>query len=133
MIPNDVEVIDNSTNPPGTPTGKLVRRATGLRFYYDADLSKNLMLTLDNAGAPAWMADFDSPSLGHDFADVEVRYASQNGETGEHQDALECFDQIASLAGVDWWLCYDDPTKPHGTQAFAKAGNDCRAPTLTIR
>jgi hypothetical protein len=133
MIPNDVEIIDNGSNPPGAPTGKLQRRATALRFYYNADLSKNLMLTLDNSGASAWMADFDAPSLGHDFADVEVRYASRNAETEEHKDALECFDQIAGLAGVDWWLCYDDPTKPHGTEAFVKAGNDCRAAILTIR
>ncbi len=133
MIPNEVEVIDNSTNPPGKPTGVLTRRATGLRFYYEADLSKNLMLTLDGSSGPAWMADFDAPSLGHGFADAEIRYASVVPEEQEHQDALECFDRIASLAGVDWWLCYDDRSKAQGTQPFAKTGSDCRAAILAIR
>jgi hypothetical protein len=133
MNPNDVEVIDNATDPPGKPTGVLRRQATGLRFYYDADLSKNLMVTLDGATAPAWIADFDAPALGHDFADAEIRYASVAAEDQEHQDALECFDHIASLSGVDWWLSFEDPSKPHGTQPFVKSGNDCRAPILTIR
>jgi hypothetical protein len=132
MSPSDVEVVDNSTNPPGKPTSILMRRATALRFYYQADLSKNLMLTLDNSAAPVWAAAFDAPSLGHDFADVEIRYTSGIQEDQEHQDAHECFDRLARLTGVDWWLCYEDPSKPYGTQAFGKTGNDCRAPILTI-
>jgi hypothetical protein len=133
LSPSEVEVVDNSTIPPGKPTGKLSRRATGLRFYYKADLSKNLALTLDGSSAPAWMTDFDAVPLGHEFADAEVRYASSTAEDQEHQDALECFDHMASLAGLDWWLCYDDPTRPHGPQPFVKSGNDCKAPTLVIR
>lgn len=132
LLPNDVEVVDNSTNPPGKPTGILAPRATGLRFYYEADLSKTLALTLDESTAPAWIADFDAPSLGQDFADAEIRYASAAPEVQEHGDAVECFDRIAGLTGVDWWLCYDDPSNPHGTQPFVKSGGDCKAPILTI-
>jgi hypothetical protein len=133
MMPNDVEVIDNATNPPGKPTGVLKRRATGLRFYYEANLSNPLTLTLDGSSASEWVADFDAPALGHDFADAEVRYASETPELEEHQDALECFDRIAGLAGVDWWLCFDNPSKPHGTEPYVKRGTDCKAAVLTIR
>ena len=132
-IPNEVEVIDNSGNPPQMPEGKLRRLATGLRFYYEADLSKNLMLALDGSPAPAWVADFDAPVLGHNFADVEIRYASVATEQQEHQDALECFDQIAGLAGLDWWLSYDDNMRPHGAHPYAKTGSDCRAAIMVIR
>lgn len=133
MIPYDVEVVDNSTNPGAKPTGKLKRHAAGLRFYYEADLSKTLTLTLDDSHAPAWIADFDATLLGHSFADAEIRYASVTPEVQEHQDAFECFDQLASLAGVDWWLSFDDSSKPHGAQPFAKTGADCRAPILIIQ
>jgi hypothetical protein len=130
---NEVEIIDNSTNPPGKPTGNLTRQATGLRLYYDADLSKNLMLTLDGSSAPVWISDFDAALLGHDFADAEIRYASVKPEDQEHQDALECFDHIAAIAGLDWWACYDDPAHPHGIQPFVKAGHDCKSAILAIR
>jgi hypothetical protein len=132
LIPYDVEVIDSSTNPSGKPTGKLKRHAAGLRFYYEADLSQNLMLTLDDSPVPAWIADFDAADFGHPFADAEIRYASVTPELQEHQDALECFDSLASLAGVDWWLSFDDPSKPHGVQPFARTGADCKAPILII-
>jgi len=133
LRPNDVEIVDNSKVPPGTPTGALKRQATGLRFYYEADLSKNLMLTLDGSSAPSWISDFDAAALGHDFADAEIHYASAVPETQEHQDALECFDRIAALAGLDWWACYDGPAHPHGAQPFVKAGHDCKSAILTIR
>lgn len=129
LIPNDVEVIES----PATPTGVLKSQATGLRFFYEADLSKNLMLTLDGSTAPAWVSDFDAPVLAQDFADAEVRYASETPELEEHQDALECFDRIAALAGVDWWLNFDDPSKPYGTQPYVKRGSDCGAAILTIQ
>lgn len=133
MMPNEVEVIDNSSVPPGKPTGTLKRRATGLRFYYQADLARNLTLTLDGSKGSEWVADFDAPALSHDFADAEVRYASVTPELQEHQDAHECFDRISALAGVDWWLSFDDPSRPHGTQPYVKSGSDCRAAVLTIR
>lgn len=132
LLPNEVEVIDNATIPPATPTGVLARRATALRFYYEADLSKTLMLSLDHSNAPVWISDFDAPALGHDFADAEIRYAAVTPELEEHQDALTCFDQIARLAGVDWWLSYDHPARPHGIQPYFRSGGDCRAPILTI-
>ena len=132
-LPNEVEIIDNSTNPPGKPTGVLARRATGLRFYFEADLTKKLLLTVDGSSAPAWNADFDAPSLGHLFADVEIRYAAVMPEYQEHQDALECFDRISALAGLDWWASYDDRSKPHGIQPFGKTGSDCRGAILVIR
>lgn len=128
-IPNDVEVV----RPPAKPTGELTSKATGLRFFYEADLSKTLMLTVEGSSGPAWIADFDAPFLGHEFDDVEIRYASVVPEQQEHQDAFECFDGIARLAGVDWWLCYEDRSKPHGPQPFGKTGSDCRAAILTIR
>lgn len=133
LLPNDVEIINNSTNPPGKPTGVLSPRATGLRFYYDADLSKNLMLTLDGSLAPAWIADFDAPVLGQDFADAEIRYASVWPEARQHQDALDCFEYVAKLSGVDLWACYDDPTNPHGPQPFLERGHDCKGAILAIR
>ena len=131
-LPNDVEIIDNSTNPPGKPLGKLGKRATGLRFFYEANLSKRLMLTVDGSSSPALVVDFDAPSLGHTFADAEIRYASVVPEQQEHQDALECFDRIAALAGLDWWACYDQPGSD-GIQPFGKTGSDCRAAIVVIR
>lgn len=133
LLPNDVEVVDNSTNPPGTPTGALVRRATGLRFYYEADLSKVLNVSLDGSPASPWVSDFDAPDLGHPFADAEIRYAALHAEPLEHQDAYECFDQIASLAGLDWWLSFDNLAQLPGPQPFIKTGGDCHAPILAIR
>jgi hypothetical protein len=133
MLPNEVEIVDNAANPSTKPTGVLKRRATGLRFFYEADLSKNMMVSVDGSSGPAWIADFDAPSLGHAFADADIRYASVVPEQQEHQDALECFDRIAALAGLDWWACYDDKSKPHGPQPFGKTGSDCRAAILTIR
>lgn len=133
LLASEVEVIDNSTDPPGEPTGTLIRRASGLRFYYEADLSKNLMLTLDDSSSPAWISDFDAPVLGQSFADAEVRYSAVTPELQEHQDALDCFDEVARLAGVDWWLCFDDPSKPYGAQPFTKGGTDCKAPALIMR
>ena len=130
LIPGDVEVIYSSGS---SPTGKLSSHATGLRFYYQADLSKPVTLVLDGAKAASWVADFDAPDLGHEFADVEVRYASVTAEDQEHHDAIECFDHLAGLAGVDWWLCFDESSHPSGTQAFVKNGNDCRAPVLILQ
>jgi len=129
LVPNDVEVVE----PPAAPAGTLKSQATGLRFFYEADLSKNLMLALDGSTAPAWVSDFDAPALAHNFADAEVRYASETPELEEHQDALDCFDRIAALAGVDWWLSFDDPSKPYGTEPYVKRGSDCRAAILTIQ
>jgi hypothetical protein len=122
-----------SSLPFRTPTGVLRSLATGLRFYYEADLAKQLMLTLDGSTAPAWMSDFDAPALACDFADAEIRYTSRTPEVEEHQDALDCFDRIAALAGVDWWLSFEDPSNPHGVAPFVKNGADCRAAILTIR
>jgi hypothetical protein len=129
---SEVEVIDNAANPLATPKGELAKRACGLRFFFDADLSKELVLTLNNLGAVVLKSDFDAPALGYDFADAEIRYASATEEDQEHQDALECFESLATLAGVDWWLCYENSANLQGVQAFAKTGSDCRAPILIM-
>lgn len=133
LLPSEVEVVDNSTNPPGEPRGALIRRATGLRFFYEADLSRNLTLALDGSSSATWISDFDAPALGQDFADAEIRYSPVTPELQEHQDALDCFDQVASVAGVDWWLCFDGPSKPQGTQPFVRRGMDCKGPILITR
>ena len=130
MNPTLVQVIDEST---ATPTTSYLKRATGLRFFYDADLTKAMTLSVDNSSAPAQNFGFEAPNLGFNFDDAYVRYASATPEDPDHEDAMHCFDLIAELAGVNWWVNYQDPQKAPGTQGFFRSGNDCRAPILMAK
>jgi hypothetical protein len=127
LNPTKVQLIDDSGSIPLSWTP----RATGLRFYYAADLTQNLTLSVDGSTAGSWQFAFDAKALKLDFDDVYVRFASTSEEDPEHNDAMECFDSVAALGGVNWWVSYDDPTKQLGSSLFVRGGNDCRAPILT--
>jgi len=115
-----------------TPTGKLNWQATGLRFCYDADLTQTVTLSLQ--GKVIWSSDFVAPNLKLSQADVYVRYAANTPEDQDHEDAQHCFDLIAELGGIKWWLCHEDFQHPGSISAsFVRAGNDCRAAAMIIR
>jgi hypothetical protein len=114
------------------PTGKPKSQATGLRFCYNADLTQ--VVTLSVLGTTIWKSDFVAPALGFSQADVYVRYADNTPEDQDHEDAEECFDLIAGLGGVPWWLCYEDFQHPGLISTpFARAGNDCRAAAMIVK
>lgn len=115
------------------PTGTLKNQATGLRFYYDADLTKDLTLSYDPASSVIQTFKFDAAALSVDLDDVYIRYAGTTPEDQDHEDAEECFSKIAELAGVDCFLCHEDSQHPGGLSTnFARAGNDCRAAIMII-
>ena len=128
--PSKVEIVP--TNSP--PTGKLSDKATALRFYYDADLSKLATLSFySNPSKVFWQSDFDSAGLGLGQADLYLRYVANTPEDQDHEDSEHCFEMIAALGGVNSWLCHEDSQHPGFTTSFARAGNDCRAPAMIIK
>jgi hypothetical protein len=56
--------------------------------------------------------------------DIEIRYdgIGLEDENDPHSDARACFASLASLAGTEWWLYYDDglgcPTNPYRPDKF---------------
>jgi len=130
MNATQVQCIDESVSP---PTSTFVKQATGLRFFYDANLTQLMTMSLDNSPAPPQQFDFDASKLNLGFDDVYVRYASTTPEDQDHEDAMQCFDLIAELAGVNWWVCYENPQQAPGTSSFVRAGNDCRAAIILAK
>ena len=119
-----VEVVQQAV-----PTGAYLNQyATGLRFYYDADLDGTLL-----ASCSGKSIGFNSPFdniLNLPVADVYVRYSGTTPEDPDHEDAIQCFDLIANLCGLDWWLCYEDWNKTGLPHEFVRGGDDCRAPIM---
>ncbi|HEY6348222.1 MAG TPA: hypothetical protein VI636_02320 [Candidatus Angelobacter sp.] len=118
------------------PQGAVNTYATALRFYYQADLTKPLALS-DPSGQIATF-DFDPippPPVTELLrnSDVVVRYDSDTPEDSEHEDAKSCFDLIAGLGTLDWWLCYEDTQyPPGGSGSFVRTGDDCLAPIMVL-
>jgi hypothetical protein len=124
----EVEVVKGGS----PPTGTLSKKATALRFYYDADLSKTFTLSYGGKAIKDW--DFESSALGVSHADIQIRFAATTPDDIDHVDAEECFNHIAQLAEVDCWLSHEDVRNPGGISAnFARAGNDCRAAVMILK
>lgn len=123
----DVEVVEG-----GTPKGNLSRYATGLRFYYEADLTK--LVTLSLCDCVVWESDFDQICNSDIYnGDVIVRYANTEPEDADHTDSTDCFSLIAALCGYpDWWLSYEDPQNPAVSNRFVRSGSDCGAPNMVV-
>jgi hypothetical protein len=125
--PAKVQLVDETTVPPAITWQD---RATGLRFYYNADLSKTMTVTCNGFSDPY---DFLAPKLKLDFDDVTIRCASTTAEDSDHEDAVGCFDAIAGLCGANWWISYDNPSGGQSSATLVRAGNDCRAPIVMIK
>jgi hypothetical protein len=115
--------------PDYAPTGDRHRYATGLRFYYEAHLDREITL-LDGPNV-VWYSDFDQVCCDEiRNSDVVVRSADPTITDPDHDDAISCFDLIAGIAGVGWWLTFENPQSPAATSGFAKGGADCLAPAV---
>jgi hypothetical protein len=62
-----------------------------------------------------------------DYADISVEYDGPESGDVDHKDAISCFNQIAKVAGVSWWLNYYNNS--NGGPAV-RSGSDCTAVPL---
>ena len=122
-----INKVDVTVIRKGQPGSYQNPQATGIRFIYDCDLKKsNIELTLPD-GSVYWKPNLSSP---YDHADIVVRYAAPGTADIDHEDAEECFEHIAGLLGLDWWLDFGDFDK---SEMAVRPGNDCHAPILAVR
>lgn len=123
----EVEVVESET-----PQGARQRYATGLRFYYHADLEEKITMSVQEN--VVWYSDFDCVcESGLRNSDVDVRMSDpSSGGDPDHDDAIDCFNSIAQLAGVQWWLNFNNPQNPPVPSGFVRGGSDCLAPVVTI-
>ncbi|MBZ5667297.1 MAG: hypothetical protein LAO30_22180 [Acidobacteriia bacterium] len=101
--------------------------ATGLRFYYDCDFSRDPYVVLPEKGTlPLPLADL--PSL-PDYADIDIQYVGPDADDSEHQDAMSCFDQAMKLLNLGWWLYYGQPGE---ITTKARTGADCKSLAVVL-
>jgi len=109
--------------------------ATSFRLYYDWDLTTPIQLKPPvNAGSTACYITppVGKPAAGSpggwlplaDSGDIEVRFQGPSLSDPDHQDASDCFNAIAQLAGLPWWLNFK-----HAAVGGAQdhTGSDCMA------
>jgi len=119
----------------GTPRQSFPYWFTSFRLYYDWDLTTPVQLNPPvNAGSTAY---FVTPPVGKppagspagwlplaDAGDIEVHFQGPELNDPDHQDASDCFNAIAQLAGLPWWLNFK-----HAAAGGAqdRTGSDCLA------
>jgi hypothetical protein len=115
-----------------TPTGlNLAQYATGMRFYYEADLSKQIYAYVKGyEKGSVFKSKFEETYPNRRSANVFVRYAGTTPEDPDHDDAVQCFGLITELCGLDWWLCYENWADSGFSSSFVRTGDDCRAPVI---
>lgn len=115
----------------GAKNDTLLPWATGARFYYDCDLSKQITLTPPFGPAveltPPSGADPATPQL-PPFGEITVEYRGADAGDLEHKDAQECFAEMADMLGLDWWLQHEQSY----SGALAKPGGDCKAVNIIV-
>lgn len=122
----------------GKPVRNITQFATGMRFYYSADLSMPVTLAVQcDSTKPIviFKSDFDYFDDHNSIrnSDVVFQYNSGSPEDSEHEDASSCFGLIAGIAGLDqWWLCYEG-SQTSGSGSFVRAGDDCLAPIMVVQ
>jgi hypothetical protein len=149
---DNLEVLDSF----GAKAGHtLYQHCTALRFFYEWNARSTIHL-----GTPTTSYEITPPVFGKlpQMTDIEVRYEGIDveDENDPHSDARSCFASLATLAGVDWWINYDDgltspsnPSKPpdsssvktgkspalaaraaSGQKLVSHTGGDCHAPVI---
>ncbi len=114
------------------PTGtNQIPYATGLKFYYEANLSKSIYAGVKGYDTnTVFKSQFPPTYPGRKSASVFVRYAGTTPEDPDHDDAVQCFGLIAELCGVEWWLSYENWSDSSFSSSFIRGGDDCRAPVM---
>ena len=133
---SDTEVVTS-----GTPTNTFNTLLTAFRLYYDWDLIAQITLTTPPSVSaapftitpPAGQTHPGSPAgflpLA-DSGDVEFEYEGPGMADPDHQDASSCFGQLAQLAGLNWFLNFDNSGGSGGAQFHT--GSDCTAVPLIL-
>jgi hypothetical protein len=139
-IVTDTDVVTGATVPDPSQAPFL----TAFRLYYDWDLTSPLIklfaprtvlarhtywdITPPAAGPPKQKPNW--LSLG-DSGDIEFKFESPGLDDPHHLDAGACFEQIAKLAGLPWWLSFDNSGGSGGGAAF-HTGSDCHALPIVL-
>lgn len=110
----------------GDPTGNFSDYATGLRFFYDCDLGKDIFLvTPEPKDLPLSLKNLPSLPV---YGDLDVRYVGPEADDAEHLDAISCFDQTMKLVNLDWWLNYGQAN----SGALTRTGADCKSLAVVV-
>jgi hypothetical protein len=129
-----VEIVQSSAGPQGATDSY----ATSLRFYYDWVVGSSVLLSPPVYPFPPTAANPAPPPITitppggaplPEYGDIEIQYDGPGSGDPDHLDAIACFDQIAQLAGVSWWLNYYNPS---GGGAQLRTGSDCKAVPLVF-
>jgi hypothetical protein len=134
-------VTDTEVVKSGTPTNTFNSLLTAFRLYYDWDAITQITLTAPpNVSAvpfaitpPAGQPHPGSPASFlplADTGDVEFEYEGPGMADPDHQDASSCFNQLALLAGLNWFLNFDNSGGSGGAQFHT--GSDCTAVPLIL-
>jgi hypothetical protein len=126
--PNSVFGINKTTTEivKDKPTGKLQEYATGLRFYYECDLSEDIYMRTPEGNRPELLLN-DLPSLPV-YGDIDIQYAGPDVEDAEHLDAIACFDKTMTMINLPWWLNYGQS----GPSVETRRGSDCRSAIIVL-
>jgi hypothetical protein len=133
MHPASAEVVKTSSGP----TGVNSNYATGVRFYYDWTVGSDILMDVpfyqpSGSTNPPPVPIHVTPPSGNglpDFGDIELQYDGPDSGDATHNDAISCFEQIALVAGVPWWLHYYDP---NNTGMLVHSGVDCKAMSIIL-
>jgi hypothetical protein len=126
----------------------LYQHCTALRFFYEWNARSTIYLETPTTSYEVTPPVFSKlPQM----SDIEVRYEGIDveDENDPHSDARSCFASLATLAGVDWWINYDDgltspcnPSVPPDSSSVktntsratrglvSHTGGDCHAPII---
>jgi hypothetical protein len=133
MQSDSAEVVKTSAGP----TGVNSNYATSVRFYYDWTVGSDVLMDVpfyqpSGSKNPPPIPINVTPPSGNglpDFGDIELQFNGPDSGDGSHNDAISCFEQIALVAGVPWWLNYYNP---HNTGSQVHSGTDCKAPAIIL-
>jgi hypothetical protein len=136
---NDTDIVTGASIP--DPSG--IRWLTAFRLYYDWDAATPAPIRLfppvtvlpkdtwwditppvggPLAQMPEWLPLADA-------GDIEFQYEGPVMGDPDHQDASACFNQLAKLAGLPWWLSFNSAG---GGGAAFRTGSDCLALSMVL-
>jgi len=132
----DTEIVKN-----GTVANIFPVVLTAFRLYYDWNLTSPVSLqTPPSVSAfPFIITPPAGPTLPGspagflplaDAADIEFEYEGSGTADPDHQDASACFGGLAQLAGLPWFLNFDNSGGMGGGQF--RRGSDCTAVPLVL-